>query len=110
MHEPRAVIYHHMDCSRQTRGYFPHCCYADGFSKVRAAQLSEISASLSSERTYVIHVVRRSLNRGFTACWRTGGKDVLSWLIALLLGVSWTTTGHPRATVSRIGFPLAGKR
>lgn len=110
MYEPRAVVHHHVDRSRPTWRYFLERCYAEGFSKARVAQLSGMSAALSSERTYVIHAVRRALYREFFALWHTGGKDALGRIAALLLGVSWTAAGYARATVSRIGSPFAGKR
>lgn len=109
MYEPRAVVHHHVDRSRPTWRYFLERCYAEGFSKARVAQLSGMSAALSSERTYLIHAVRQALHREFLALWHTGGKDALGRIAALLLGVSWTAAGYARATVSRIGSPFAGK-
>ena len=109
LYEPRAVVHHHVDRSRRTWRYFLGRCYAEGFSKARVAKLSGMSSALSSERTYVIHAVRQALYREFSALCRRGSKDALGRLTALLLGVSWTAAGFAGATISRMGFPFAGK-
>lgn len=110
IYEPRAVVYHHVDDSRRTWRYFLDRCYAEGFSKAQVAKLSGMSSALSSERAYVIHAVQQAIYREFSGLCRTGSKDALGRLAALLLGVSWTAAGFVGASVSRIGFPSRGKR
>jgi GT2 family glycosyltransferase len=110
IYEPSAVVYHHVDNSRRTWRYFLDRCYAEGFSKARVAKLSGMSSALSSERAYVIHAVQQAFYREFSRFCRTGSKDALGRLTALLLGVSWTTAGFAGASVSRIGFLPRGKR
>jgi glycosyltransferase involved in cell wall biosynthesis len=100
VYEPRAVVYHHVDDSRRTWRYFLDRCYAEGFSKARVAKLSGMSSALSSERAYVIHAVQQAFYREFSRLCRTGSKDALGRLAALLLGVSWTAAGFVRASVS----------
>lgn len=110
IYEPRAVVYHQVDDSRRTWRYFLDRCYAEGFSKAQVARLSGMSSALSSERTYVIHAVRQAFYREFSGLVRTGSKDTLGRLAALLLGVSWTGAGFAGASVSRIKFPARSKR
>jgi glycosyltransferase involved in cell wall biosynthesis len=109
IYEPRAVVYHHVDASRQTWRYFLGRCYAEGFSKARVAKLSGMSTALSSERTYVIHAVRQAFYREFSRLCRTGSKEALGQLAALPLGVSWTAAGFAGASVNRIKVPSRGR-
>jgi GT2 family glycosyltransferase len=106
MYEPRAVVHHHVDASRRTWRYFLDRCYAEGSSKAQVASLSGVSSALSSERAYVLHAVQQACYREFSRLCRTGSKDALGRLAALLLGVCWTGAGFAGASAGRLRPPF----
>lgn len=106
IYEPQAVVHHQMEESRRTWRYFLDRCYAEGCSKAQVAQMTGASAALSSERSYVIHTLRRAVYREFRRIFRPRGRDALGRLAALALGASWTAAGYVR---TRFGPPFRGQ-
>lgn len=104
LYEPQAVVHHHVDPSRGTWRYFLDRCYAEGRSKARVARLSERSAALSSERTYVFQTIRQAVNREFRGVFGRDSGNARGRLAALVLGVSYTAWGYVRARVTTIQF------
>lgn len=109
IYDPRAVVHHHMELSRRTWRYFLARCYAEGCSKAMVAQLAGPSMALSSERTYIVHTIRRAVYREVWRIFRPGGRHALGRIAALTLGVSWVTVGYLR-TRAWIQFPSGGQR
>ena len=96
LHEPLAVVHHHVDQSRGTWRYFLSRCHAEGCSKARVSKLSGAAAALSSERSYIARTIVRAGHRELCGILRGDRKDSGLRLIALLLGTSWATVGYVR--------------
>jgi GT2 family glycosyltransferase len=109
IHEPAAVVHHHVDPSRGTWHYFLDRCHAEGRSKARVAQLSGASKALSSERTYVTRTIRQAVNRELWGLLRLRGGNAPGRLAALTMGVSWTAAGYLQAAAT-MKFQLRGRR
>ena len=61
LHQPQAMVRHHVPASRLEWRYFMARCYSEGLSKALLCQLGGAQKGLSSERAYVT----RTLPRGF---------------------------------------------
>jgi glucosyl-dolichyl phosphate glucuronosyltransferase len=101
IHEPGAVVYHHVDPSRATWRYFLSRCHAEGCSKAQVSRLSGFSAALSSERSYVAHTIIQAVRRELTGLVRRDRKDSAERLIALSLGTLSATAGYVQKMASR---------
>lgn len=101
IHEPRAVVYHHIDQSRATWRYFLGRCSAEGCSKARISRLSGASAALSSERSYIANTIRRAVRRELGGVLRPGRKDSVTRLLALALGILSAAAGYIREMAPR---------
>lgn len=53
LYDPQAVVVHHVDAARTSKGYFRSRCYNEGISKAMVARLSGGVAPLSVEARYV---------------------------------------------------------
>jgi GT2 family glycosyltransferase len=101
LYEPGAVVHHYVGAARRTWRYFLHRCFAEGCSKERVARLSNATAALSSERSYVAHTLRRAMGRELTQVLRRGSADSLGQLAALTLGVTWAAAGYARSLAAQ---------
>jgi glucosyl-dolichyl phosphate glucuronosyltransferase len=110
IYEPRAVVHHYVQPTRGTWRYFMRRCYDEGYSKEQVAQLSGMTAALSSERQYVVHTLRRAAYRELGTLLRRGSADALGRLTALILGVSCAAAGYARSVAVRNLSPLRLKR
>lgn len=57
LHEPAAVVHHHVPGARASWGYFRDRCRAEGVSKARMSRSVGQSAALSAESSYVSRVL-----------------------------------------------------
>jgi len=110
IYEPRAVVHHYVARTRGTWRYFMRRCYAEGCSKEQVAQLSGVTAALSSERQYVVHTLRRAAYRELATVLRRGSGDAFGRLAALILGVSCAAAGYARSLAVRNLPPRRLKR
>lgn len=91
LHEPRAVVHHHVPGTRASWRYFRDRCRAEGVSKARVARTVGRSAALSTETCYV----RRVLPSGVVNNLRSGLSGDLSGLgraAAIVAGLGLTAT------------------
>ncbi|MFJ8621737.1 glycosyltransferase family 2 protein [Kitasatospora sp. NPDC093550] len=89
LHEPAAVVHHHVPAARSTWAYFRSRCYAEGRSKAVVARHSGARAALSSERRYLTSTVPAALAR----CLRPTAAAARE-LAALAGGVAYTVLGY----------------
>jgi glucosyl-dolichyl phosphate glucuronosyltransferase len=99
IYEPQAVVYHHVDQSRATLRYFLGRCLAEGCSKARVTRLSGASAALSSERSYINHVIVPAVRREVGGVFRPSRRDSMMRLVVLSLGTFSATAGYIREMV-----------
>jgi glucosyl-dolichyl phosphate glucuronosyltransferase len=101
IYEPRAVVYHHVDQSRATLRYFLDRCHAEGCSKARISRLSGASSALSSERSYVRHVIIGAIRRELGGSFRRARRDSMLRLVALSMGTLSAVAGYVREMVQQ---------
>jgi glucosyl-dolichyl phosphate glucuronosyltransferase len=104
LYEPGAVVHHYVGEARGTWRYFLHRCFAEGCSKERVARLSNATAALSSERSYVAHTLRRAMGRELSQVFLRGSADAAGRLAALTLGVTWAAAGYARSFAAQGQF------
>lgn len=100
MYQPDAVVYHSVDASRATWKYFLARCFAEGLSKHRISRSVGTSAALTVERRYLARVVTRAAARELRRFVARPTRGPLGKLVALALGVIWTTCGYVSAAVT----------
>jgi GT2 family glycosyltransferase len=80
IHQPAAVVDHHVTSERMSFRYFVRRCWSEGQSKAVVTRLVAQSGSLSTERSYVTKTVLPAIGREITrairgehAGWRRAG-------------------------------------
>lgn len=63
LHEPAAVVHHHVPSARARWSYFRSRCWAEGLSKAQVVALSDPRQALAAERTYVSVTLPRAVVR-----------------------------------------------
>lgn len=94
VHQPAAVVAHHVPGDRGTWTYFRSRCRAEGRSKAVVAALAGPRSALATERTYVVRVLPRGVARGLRdglLARRTGGFGRAA---AIVLGLALTSSGY----------------
>lgn len=92
LHEPVAVVRHHVPAARGTFGYFRSRCRAEGVSKRLVTNRAGADVGLSAERAYVRRVLPAGILRNVSAAVRGDAAGVLR-ATAIAAGVATTTTG-----------------
>ncbi|MFD8781824.1 glycosyltransferase [Kitasatospora sp. NPDC059599] len=107
LHEPAAVVHHHVPPGRAAFAYFRSRCYAEGWSKAAVARHRGAGAALASERSYL----RSTVPLALVGCLRPGGGGPRR-AGALVAGVALTVAGYAlgrvRALVPRSGGSGSG--
>ena len=98
LHEPAAVVHHHVPGDRGRWAYFRRRCWAEGLSKAQVSRLSDPTRALGSERAYV----RRALPLGVARDVRTSVADrdprSLARAGAIVAGLALTVGGYATGT------------
>ena len=98
LHEPAAVVHHHVPGNRGRWAYFRRRCWAEGLSKAQVSRLSDPTRALGSERAYV----RRALPLGVARDVRTSVADrdlrSLARAGAIVAGLALTVGGYTTGT------------
>ncbi len=93
LHNPAAVVNHHVPRSRAAWSYFLSRCYSEGLSKALVAHFVGTGDGLATERNYTLrtlpHGVVRSLGDAFHGKW-----FALGHAIAIPLGLALTILGY----------------
>jgi len=103
IYDPQAIVYHHVSQPRTTWRYFLGRCRAEGCSKARVSRLTEPSAALSSEKTYITRTIAKALRREISGVFQRGMKDSMMRLAALTLGTLAAASGYVSEMVRRSG-------
>jgi GT2 family glycosyltransferase len=93
IHQPAAIVDHHLSQDRTSFSYFVKRCWSEGLSKAAVTRLARQSGSLSTERSYVTGTVvpavgreLRSALRGKRAAW---GRTAVLVLGTAITGASY---------------------
>ncbi|MFJ9459663.1 glycosyltransferase family 2 protein [Kitasatospora sp. NPDC101447] len=104
LHEPAAVVHHHVPPGRAGFSYFRSRCFAEGWSKAAVARHRGADAALSSERRYL----RSTVPRAFGGCLRPGGGGPRR-AGALAAGVALTVAGYALGRARAFVAPRAAR-
>ena len=107
LHEPKAVVEHHVARKRGSLGYFVRRCWAEGLSKAEVTRRVGSGSALSSERHYTSRVLPRGVWNGIRDSARGDAWGVTRSLV-IMLGLAATVAGYCSASTlnrSRPGQP-----
>ena len=90
LHEPAAVVHHHVPGARASWTYFRDRCLAEGASKARMSRSVGQSAALSAESSYVSRVLPTGVATNVLSTLR-GDLSGVTRAAAIMAGLSLTT-------------------
>jgi glycosyltransferase involved in cell wall biosynthesis len=94
LHEPTAVVRHHVPAERAGLAYFVRRCWAEGISKAEVSRLAGPHQALASERTYALHTIPAGVAKDLTAALRVRSPRRLARAAVSLVGLVVTATGY----------------
>jgi len=94
LHEPRAVVHHHVPASRGRWSYFRRRCWSEGLSKADVSRLSDPRRALAAERTYVTKVLPAGVRRNVAAAGHRRELAHLMMALTICGGLAITTVGY----------------
>ncbi|GAA4286200.1 glycosyltransferase family 2 protein [Georgenia daeguensis] len=99
LHDPSAVVEHHVPASRTNVRYLLSRCWSEGVSKARVARLTGADAALQSERGYVGRTLTSGVVRELAAV--RGRRDVhrLARVAAMAAGLASAAAGYTRGSL-----------
>jgi GT2 family glycosyltransferase len=98
LHEPAAVVHHHVPAERGRWAYFRRRCWAEGVSKAQVRRLSASAQALGSERTYVRRALPLGVARDVNASVANRNTAGLIRAGAIVTGLAITVGGYTTAT------------
>jgi GT2 family glycosyltransferase len=108
LHEPKAVVHHHVPAARAEVGYFRSRCWSEGMSKAEVRRATPGPGVLGVERSYVTRTLAGAAARNVrdAAQQRCAGPLLQTGMIGL--GVLVTVAGYAAGVVR--GLPAADAR
>ena len=100
LHEPSAVVRHHVPMSRAHWAYFRRRCWSEGRSKADLSRLTDPRRALDRERSYVTRTLPAALRRDVGAAGRAREAAYLLRVAAVGGGVAITVAGYVTGQVS----------
>jgi glycosyltransferase involved in cell wall biosynthesis len=97
LHEPEALIRHHVPQDRATLAFFMRRCYAEDRGKADLAEYVGQSLALATERAYVARTLARGAVRGVGQAFR-GDVTGLARSGAIVLGGTLAALGYSMRT------------
>ena len=94
LHEPSAVVHHHVPASRGRWSYFRRRCWSEGRSKADVSRLSDPRRALAAERTYVTQALPAGVRRNTAAAARRHESAALMKALTICAGLAITTAGY----------------
>jgi GT2 family glycosyltransferase len=94
IYEPLALIYHDTPADRTTWTYFASRCFAEGLSKAIVTKYVGSKDGLSSERSYISHILPDGIASAVSATLFHKDWSGVSRAAAILLGVAVTGAGY----------------
>jgi len=93
LHQPAAVVDHHVPASRAQWAYFRARCWAEGLSKAEVARLSDPRRALAAERRYTLRTLPLGVVRGLRDALR-GRPRAAGQSLAIVAGLAVTASGY----------------
>ena len=104
VHQPGAVVHHHVAPVRGRWHYFRSRCWAEGRSKAAVRDLAGPRRALSSERSYVLRTLPVGVARSLRAAVLQGDTAAAVRATVIVAGVAVTTAGY---VTGRLAAPVA---
>jgi GT2 family glycosyltransferase len=98
LHEPAAVVHHHVPADRGRWAYYRRRCWAEGVSKAQVRRLSSADQALGSERAYVRRALPLGVARDVNASVAAGNTAGIVRAGAIVSGLALTVGGYATAT------------
>lgn len=110
LHEPSAVVRHHVPAERARWSYFSRRCFAEGRSKARVRTLARSRLALASERAYVTRTLPTGVLRSIRAT--AGERDLaaITPALAIVAGLTITAAGYVTESSRRWRPPAPRRR
>lgn len=94
VHQPAAVVRHHVPDGRGRWRYFRRRCWSEGRSKAWVSELSDPRAALSSETNYVFKTLPSGVAREVRSALRGPDLGYLGRAMAIFAGLTITSAGY----------------
>jgi GT2 family glycosyltransferase len=94
LHDPSAVVQHHVPADRSRFSYFARRCWAEGHSKALVSQLAGAERALSSERSYVTRTLPLGVCRNVGHAVRDRSVWPVARAATIVTGLGITTAGY----------------
>jgi glycosyltransferase involved in cell wall biosynthesis len=101
LHEPSAVVQHHVPTERTSWRYFVRRCYAEGRSKAAVSRSVGAYHALAVERDYVVRILTRSAMKELVTLARERDATAILRVASLFVGVGSASVGYLRESVPR---------
>jgi hypothetical protein len=89
LHQPAAVVDHHVEPDRTSLSYFLRRCWSEGLSKAVVSRVAHRSGSLSTERSYITQTIVPGIARELLSALR-GSRAAWGRAAALAAGTAVT--------------------
>ena len=100
VHDPDAVVRHHVPATRSRWQYFRRRCWSEGRSKAVVCELSDPRAALSTERRYVARTLLAGVGHNLKTAVRNAEGAAALRASVIIAGLTITTSGY---VTGRIG-------
>lgn len=101
LHEPAAVVRHHVHPTRTRWRYLRDRCYAEGLSKALVARSVGADAALETERGYVTHTLPAGIGRDIRRAVRGRDGAAAARAATAVAGVCLASAGYVRGRLAR---------
>jgi GT2 family glycosyltransferase len=94
VHEPAAVVHHHVPEVRAQWRYFRRRCWSEGRSKAWVSRLADPREALASERSYVLRTLPAGVRRNLVTAVRDTETGAAAQTAVIVAGLAITTVGY----------------
>jgi hypothetical protein len=101
VHEPAAVVHHHVPRARGQWRYFRRRCWSEGRSKAWVSRLADPRSALASERTYALRTLPAGVRRNLVSAVRETEAGAAAQAAVIVAGLAVTTAGYLSARLTR---------
>lgn len=98
LHEPAAVVHHHVPAQRSGWAYFRRRCWSEGVTKAQVSRLTSSTRALGSERAYVRKALPLGVVRDVNAAVADRTATPLVRAGAIAAGLALTVGGYAATT------------
>jgi glucosyl-dolichyl phosphate glucuronosyltransferase len=94
LHEPDAVVRHHVPATRARWAYFRARCWSEGLSKAEVARMADPRQALAAERVYATRTLPLGVLGGLREAVARGRLVAAARSLAIIAGLAVTASGY----------------